>query len=355
MSRAGGEIVSIIIPNFNKGKFVEETVGCILAQTSPDWELIFIDDGSTDPSFEWAKAAAKNDERCVFLKNTSGIKGANAARNQGIEMARGKYILFLDSDDLLAKDSIENRLKDFSRYPNNALLIYPTGVFFDTVGDSDLICNIPNEKSFLHRFLERDITWLISGPIWKKETLEKLNGFDLRLQSQQDYDLHVRALIAGFDFKYFHQEPDAHYRRNVGSIPRIESQSVVHFEQRFEMILRHHALLKEAGKLGATEKRLLATYLLDIAQMMRWHKVKLGRESKTRADVIWSKALSLELVDRADFKIGQKYINFKHQMLFNRFPKWQAKKEESYRQKLGSLIFEPSLTYCQVRLSDYES
>lgn len=177
MSRAGGEIVSIIIPNFNKGKFVEETVGCILAQTSPDWELIFIDDGSTDPSFEWAKAAAKNDERCVFLKNTSGIKGANAARNQGIEMARGKYILFLDSDDLLAKDSIENRLKDFSRYPNNALLIYPTGVFFDTVGDSDLICNIPNEKSFLHRFLERDITWLISGPSGKKKPLK--NSMDL--------------------------------------------------------------------------------------------------------------------------------------------------------------------------------
>ncbi len=347
--------VSIITANYNKGKDVVECVTSVLGQSNPNWEFYFIDDGSDDGSFELAKQAASKDARCHFLINETGTKGANAARNMALELSLGSTVIFLDSDDVMLPNCIEHRLTDFKKYPEADYLVYPMGIFFDSVGDSDLICNIPTNQDDLHRFLDRDIVWLISGPIWKKSALKSLGGFDLSLHSQQDYDLHVRALILGLPYKYLHSSPDIYYRRNVLSLPRQNSQSIEHFRQRYLMILRHHQLLVEHKKLDASAKKMLSRYLLDLAQMMRWHIGSLGKkEALHEALAFWNTAEELSLLSKVEQNLGTKYVRFKHQMLFNRLPMMQRWRDIGLQKKLGDLIFKQSTTYCQVTLNDYE-
>lgn len=346
--------LTVVTPNFNKGKSVRECVQSVLNQSFGDWELIFVDDGSTDGSFEIATETANGDDRCLIIKNTTGIKGANAARNLGIEKSRSKYIIFLDSDDLMTENCLMDRIADMEHYPDLDYIVYPMGVFNDTIGDTDFVSNIPTSTPDLHRFLNRDIVWLISGPIWKKSSLLSLGGFDLDLQSQQDYDLHIRALIAELKYIYLHEAPNIYYRQNITSIPRKTSQSIDHFRQRFQMILRHRKLLKNAGKLGETEKLLLARYILDISQMMRWHIKTLGKGALKEALKMWKQAFDSDLIDKKKYSVGVSYLRFKHNMTFNRLGFLQRYLESSFRENLGELIFYPPTKYCNVTLSDYE-
>ena len=346
-------IVSIVTPNFNKGQFVEACIRSVMGQKMRDWELLFVDDFSTDGSDELAKNLSAIDKRIIYRQN-QGKKGASSCRNQGLASAKGEFVMFLDSDDLLSPDCLERRVKEMQANPDLDYAVYPMGLFHKEVGDSDVICNILTDQSPLHRFLNRDIVWLISGPIWKRSTLEKLGGFDDELHSQQDYDLHVRALIADYKYRYYHVKPDVFYRQEVHSIPRLESQTVQHFQFRFEMVLRHAVLLEKAYRLGEDEKLLLSRYLLDLAQMMRWHIGELGKEARKRALDYWRAAKERNLVDEKRYKLGIKYIRFKHNMKWNRLPTAQRRLEKYYRSRLGDLIFYPSKTYCQVTLKDYE-
>ncbi|MCZ4409303.1 glycosyltransferase family A protein [Cryomorphaceae bacterium 1068] len=345
-------IVSIITPNFNKGQFVEDCIRSVMGQTMLDWELLFVDDFSTDGSDELAKNLSVIDERVIYQQN-QGKKGASSCRNQGLASAKGEYVMFLDSDDLLTPDCLERRVKTMRANPELDYAVYPMGLFHTKLGDSDIICNIPTDETPLNRFLNRDIVWLIAGPIWKKSVLDELGGFDDSLHSQQDYDLHVRALIADFSYKYFHVEPDVFYRQEVHSLPRLQSQTVEHFQFRFEMILHHAELLEKAGKLGEEKKLLLSRYLLDLAQMMRWHIGELGKEARECGLEYWQAAKDRNLVDENRYKLGVKYIRFKHNMKWNRLPKAQRALEKFYRSHLGDLIFYPSKTYCKVTLADY--
>lgn len=347
-------LVTIITANFNKGKDVEDCVCSVLAQTETNWEFLFIDDGSTDDSVEIAKTITQGDNRCKFLHNNTGVKGANTCRNMGIEAAISPYIIFLDSDDVLAPFCLEQRLACYSENPQNDFLVFPVRIFFDNVGDSNVICNITTDEDDLVRFLNRDIVWQTSGPIWKVETLKAMNGFDTELQSQQDVDLHIRALIHGFSYCHFNVKPDVFYKRNVESLPRKNSQSVAHFKMRFEMIQRHYKMLKNSNLLNAKVKQALASYLLDLGQMMRWHIAELGKPKALQTALnYWQKANEFNLVPKKEYRLGIRYIKFKHQMFYNRFPKLQNSISERYEKQLGKLIFTPSTTYCNTTLADY--
>jgi glycosyltransferase involved in cell wall biosynthesis len=100
-------LVSIIIPAYNAGVFLAETILSAMAQTWPYIEIIVIDDGSTDDTL----SVAKKFESPVITVLTQTNKGAAAARNAGLAVAKGKYVQFLDADDLLSADKIESQLQ----------------------------------------------------------------------------------------------------------------------------------------------------------------------------------------------------------------------------------------------------
>lgn len=103
-------LVSIITPTFNSEKFITETIQSVQNQTYENWEMIIVDDCSSDATLSIISNFSKSDNRIKIhqLKNNSG---AGIARNEGIENARGKYMTFIDADDIWFPDFIENSIK----------------------------------------------------------------------------------------------------------------------------------------------------------------------------------------------------------------------------------------------------
>ena len=104
------ELVSIVIPVYNSEKFIKETIQTVEEQTYQNWELLLVNDCSTDNSENIIKYYEEKDKR-IRLINLERNSGAAVARNRGIDEAKGKYIAFLDSDDLWDKQKLEKQIK----------------------------------------------------------------------------------------------------------------------------------------------------------------------------------------------------------------------------------------------------
>ena len=104
------DLVSIIVPVYNSEKFIEDTINTVKQQTYKNWELILVNDCSTDKSKEIIEEYIKKDEKMKLI-NLEKNSGAAIARNTGIEKAKGRYIAFLDADDLWNKEKLEKQIK----------------------------------------------------------------------------------------------------------------------------------------------------------------------------------------------------------------------------------------------------
>lgn len=115
-SRTENTLVSIIIPFFNREDFLGEAVESVLAQTYENWELLLVDDGSIDKSFEIAEEFTEKypDKIYLFTHENNDNRGASASRNLGIKYAKGEFITFLDSDDIYFPDTLERELEAFA-------------------------------------------------------------------------------------------------------------------------------------------------------------------------------------------------------------------------------------------------
>ncbi len=112
------KIVSVIIPVYNVEKYIDASLTSICGQTYPELEILLIDDGSTDASLEKCREWAERDERIqVYYQENAG---ASVARNKGIELATGKYLLFMDADDWIEKNMIEVLLTEAEKYQADA-------------------------------------------------------------------------------------------------------------------------------------------------------------------------------------------------------------------------------------------
>lgn len=108
-ARSGSPVVSVIIPVYNVEPYLRECLDSIMGQTLKEIEIICIDDGSLDGSLDLLREIASSDERiCVYHQKNSGL---SVTRNRGIDFARGKYIYYMDSDDVLEKDSLESLVR----------------------------------------------------------------------------------------------------------------------------------------------------------------------------------------------------------------------------------------------------
>jgi glycosyltransferase involved in cell wall biosynthesis len=109
------DLVSILIPNYNKAPYLRETLDSIIAQTYPNWECIIIDDHSTDNSWEILEEYAEKDKRFRIYHRPEHLpKGGNAARNYAFKISNGEFIQWFDSDDLMNSDLIQERISNFT-------------------------------------------------------------------------------------------------------------------------------------------------------------------------------------------------------------------------------------------------
>ena len=205
-------MISIITPNYNKAVFLSETIKSVLSQTYTNWELLVVDDDSTDNSLSVIDEFVKKDKRIQLFKNDTGNKGGSVCRNIGLQKAQGAYVVFLDSDDLLAKRCLDSRIAEMTKNPSLDFAVFSMGTFFKSLGDSSSVWS-DFRGDILNRFLSHDLPWAIPCPIWKRDFLIKLGGFNESFKRLQDVELHTRALLdESVNYEVYDFEPDCFYR-----------------------------------------------------------------------------------------------------------------------------------------------
>ncbi len=185
-------LVSIIVPSYNKGRYVEEMVASVQAQTHRNWEMLFIDDGSTDTTRDILTRMAAADDR-IKLHFQDSNRGANHCRNLGIQLAAGDHIMFFDADDVLAPHCLQSRL-DADPEGTCDLVVSTMEVFRGTPGEGGNRW-VPSARDPLGEFLRHNLPWSVMQPLWRSSFLRSLGGFDETFSRHQDVEFHTRALF----------------------------------------------------------------------------------------------------------------------------------------------------------------
>ncbi|MDP0490313.1 MAG: glycosyltransferase family A protein [Verrucomicrobiota bacterium JB023] len=191
-------VVSIVIPLFNRARLVCRTIESVLAQSYDDWEVLVVDDHSTDDSFIIVDRFVNLDSRVRLFERTGDRRGACVCRNQGLEKAKGKYVIFLDSDDIMAVDALRSRVATLEADNQLDFVVSGTVIFEEQLGDVSAYRCFPHEteiSDFL-RFLMFDQPWLTTGPTWRKSFLDKHElHWDESLPCWQDWFFHLNVLV----------------------------------------------------------------------------------------------------------------------------------------------------------------
>lgn len=219
-------LVSIIIPSFNRATLIGETLDSIIAQTYPNWECIIVDDGSSDNTVEVIKDYITLDNRFSLYQREQLPKGAPTCRNIGLKQTKGKYIIFFDSDDLFAENCLENRLK-IAQQKELDFYLFQGGIFLEKIGDNPNLIGSPktNEKGEigLAEYLEPSPRWCNPSALWQKEAIQKL-AWDESLKVWQDVELYCRAIIEQYQFEFFDGAPDFYWRHHFDDKDRISNR-----------------------------------------------------------------------------------------------------------------------------------
>lgn len=224
-------LVSIICPLYNKERYIAETIDSVIEQTYSNWELLIIDDGSTDSSSDIVNKYSEKDNRIKFYKRTDfkQNKGASVCRNIGIEESQGYFILFLDADDLLKPNCLADRLSYVKKNQNYDFYVFNMERFLGTIENIvpkkishyieriQYTISLDKRKFITRKFLKYSTLWSICNPLWKKESLIKLGGFNEDFQRLQDPEIHTRALLEGlkFNFLKYKTKPDVLVRNDI--------------------------------------------------------------------------------------------------------------------------------------------
>lgn len=181
--------VSIVMPCYNAAAHLPASVGSVLAQTFPDWELIAVDDGSTDGTQAWLKAQADRRIRTLSQPN----RGVSAARNAGLATAKGRYVAFLDADDTWSPHFLEHMLTALESR-SDAVLAYCGWQNLGLPGGRGEPFVPPDyENAAKAETLFAGCRWPIHAALVRREAVLAANGFDPTLKNAEDYALWLRV------------------------------------------------------------------------------------------------------------------------------------------------------------------
>ena len=196
-------MVSIIVPCYNQAQFLAETLDSVLAQTHENWECIIVNDGSTDNTEFVAKEYCDRDQRFVYLKKENG--GLSSARNAGLDVAKGEYVQFLDSDDILLPNKFECQIQNLKELLSDfsvcSYLLFSDNqqVTFDQChalrGEYEL-----THDGLLYNwnktFVFPPICYLIRLDFLRKNKIR----FDEKLKASEDWTFVVLCMLCGAKF-----------------------------------------------------------------------------------------------------------------------------------------------------------
>ncbi|MCW3169851.1 glycosyltransferase [Chryseobacterium sp. 09-1422] len=232
------EKISIIIPYYNGEDYIRETLKSVYEQTYQNFEVIIVNDGSE-------RTALDVIEKSAVFKNLKIIhqdnKGQSSARNNGVQSAIGKYILFLDCDDLIEKTFLEKTHSILSKKPE-VRVCYTKGKFFEKT-DREWVLQPFNTFDFL---IENCIP--ITALIYK-EDFEKAGGFDTQLNYYEDWDFWISLIEMGIkvhkidEFLFFYR-----IRNTTDSLTNTSIDNSSRLSDNFfEIYKKHYTFYKQNG------------------------------------------------------------------------------------------------------------
>ena len=211
-------LVSIIIPTFNRAYILKDTLESVLAQTYANWECLIIDDGSTDLTIEIIENYIKLDTRFRLLYRPSErIKGASTCRNVGLENSKGEFIQFLDSDDIMSSNKLEEQVKLLSITNELAIATCKWGRFIKEMDDSvnfenfEAYNNFDDVPIFLEALSKSKGYFPIHAYLFKKELIKKSGLWNENLSLNDDTEFIIRVLCNS-DVIYFTENTRVYYR-----------------------------------------------------------------------------------------------------------------------------------------------
>ena len=217
------QLVSIIIPTYNRGNLISETLDSILNQTYQNWECIIVDDRSTDNTKNVIKSYCLRDNRFRFYERPKNRqKGACACRNYGFELSRGEFLQWLDSDDLISLNKIEVQVKVLKNKKSNDIVYSKWSYFSDRSNLNSDVKNPSFYKNYKDGFsLMQSMgyfeTFIASHCfLINRKIIDKVGLWNEQLSINQDGDFFNRILLI-CNKVYFSENVIAYYRKNVNT------------------------------------------------------------------------------------------------------------------------------------------
>jgi glycosyltransferase involved in cell wall biosynthesis len=273
--------VSVIIPTYNRAEYVTQAIDSVLAQTYTDYEIIVVDDGSTDNTKE-ILLPYMDRIRYIYQENA----GASAARNRGIKAAKRDWVAFLDSDDEWLPGKLAVQIRAVERHPQ--LVAHMVNVNLTDYNDSDpnsfLHCKFPFEGNegiiddpFIQHFKYRTIAMPVAV-MCRKECAIKAGLFDESFLCGEDYDFMCRLALQG-SWGYCWDELAMMYRRceKTVSLSALKKDYTVTLRNQ---IKTHKKLLEY--ELTELERKVVLSYLVGCHRRLGLELLLRGRSGEAR-------------------------------------------------------------------------
>ena len=209
-------LVSIIIPTYNRAHFLKETLVSIQAQTYRDWECIVVDDGSSDHTDTLVTALAKTDKRINYvMRPKDRPKGANSCRNYGFEIAKGEFINWFDSDDVMLPGFIEKRFEFFEKEVD---FVFCSGAYANEKLEIQRTIELIESENIFKDFVLWKLHLFTPSVLFKRSFLKNKKLFDPAIKRGQETDFFSRILfkVKSHQYKAVH-EPLFLYRKHDDS------------------------------------------------------------------------------------------------------------------------------------------
>lgn len=210
-------LLSVIIPCYNYGHFLPDTLRSIYEQNlSIPLEIIVVDDGSKDDTAEIIKPFLASNVKYIYQQNA----GLSAARNTGIMASKGKFIQFLDADDMLGANALSARLKLLQNNPDISIAVCRSKIFRGANNGRPQVRLFEGWPIYKRHLDVHFCNFNIAPPhafLLRREVIDKIGLFDTNLAACEDYDFWLRALFSGIRFM-FCKHGIVYYRRHKESM-----------------------------------------------------------------------------------------------------------------------------------------
>ena len=224
--------VSVIIPVRNREKLLNGAVRSVLSQTHQDFEIIIVDDGSTDATPKLVGILAEQDRRIHYLQHDTN-RGAQAARNTGIRAAKGDWIAFLDSDDQLLSDSLRVRLRLAKE--KGIHVVHSECVVLNPGAGEPKRYGIPPMQGRIYKELLGRCGPTFPGLLVSKEALTRIGYLDETIMSHQEWDTAIR-LAKYYEFGFVPEPTFIYDRCFADSI----SKNLIRQAEGYEQVFTKH-------------------------------------------------------------------------------------------------------------------